>query len=73
MEGHADVLEWSRQHGCEYSDESILRMKLVKLQLAMGASRSDGHTDSAEAHVGRDGVVVLVVRRHAPCWPEGRA
>ena len=73
IEGHNEVLEWSRCHGCEYSEETVLRMKMAQLQLAMRAgasSRLDGQLSFDGAHAGENGLVM--VRRHAPCWPEGR-
>ena len=69
MEGYTEVLKWCREHGCEYSEASVLRMKMMKLNLAMAASQPSRSSGSGSSeHVGSDGVIM--VTRHPPCWPD---
>ena len=73
VEGHTAIVAFCRQHGCEYSEEAILRMKMAKLQLAMGRSmgratggaQGGGGAAGAEenARVSESGVIM--VKRHA--------
>jgi hypothetical protein len=30
VEGHTAVLRWAKDNGCEYSEETVLRMKMAK-------------------------------------------
>ena len=77
VEGHTAIVAFCRQHGCEYSEEAILRMKMAKLQLAMGRSmgratggaQGGGGAAGAEenARVSESGVI-MVKRHAAQCW-----
>ena len=66
-------MEQCRDHGCEYSEESVLRMKMSKLHLAMKGGGGEGGAgtsgNNGAVHIGANGIVM--VARHAPCWPPG--
>ena len=76
VEGHTAVLDWAREHGCEYSEETIMRMRMAKLHLAMRPDAGHAAGESHETLPARvlhgsegDHPGVLMVSRHAPCWP----